>query len=446
MEPGKVAPGSRRRHRSPVPTSLAYRVAVRTAVPLVPLLLRDPTQRGAHRARLGAARRLAAWGGEHRDPSRPLAWFHAPSVGEGLQARAVLAALRALRPDVQVAYTHFSPSAERFAASVGADVTDYLPYDTPGAVAAVLDALRPTLLVFAKLDLWPELASRATARGVAVALAAATVRPGSGRLRWPARSLTHPGYAALAAATAVDADDAARLVTLGTRASVVSVTGDPRVDSALGVVAATDPADPLLHLADPAHTLVAGSTWPEDEAVLLEAFALLRAEHPAARLIVVPHEPTDSHLAALDALARTRNLPAPIRLGDPRADEAPLVVVDRVGVLARLYANGSIAYVGGGFGRRGIHSVIEPAAWSRPVVVGPSDREAREVDLLRRAGGLIQLGAAGAAGALRARWSTALGSPDATAAMGRRAREALEPDRGAAGRTASLLARFLPPP
>ena len=99
-------------------------------------------------ARRGIRERYAAWGRAGRDPARPLLWVHAPSVGEGLQARPVLELLRRERPDVQLAYTHFSPSAASFAASLDVDFREYLPFDTAGDARAALDALRPTALVF----------------------------------------------------------------------------------------------------------------------------------------------------------------------------------------------------------------------------------------------------------------------------------------------------------
>lgn len=421
-----------------------YRGLVALAVPLVPHVLRDARQRRAHAGRLSAATSIADWARAHRDSSRPLAWFHAPSVGEGLQARAVFEALRTLRPDLQLVYTHFSPSAEAFAASLAVDHAGYLPYDQPAAIASALEALSPDLLVFTKLDLWPELATQAAARGTRVAMVAATVSPVSGRLRWPARAVTRAGYQALSAVGAIAHDDASRLLRLGVSRDRISVTGDPRVDSVLTVVEDIAADDPLARLADPDTTLVAGSSWPEDEAVLLAAFDIVRGAHPGARLIVVPHEPTDAHLAAIEALAAQHALPQPVRLGALRPGERPAIVLgDRVGVLARLYGSGGMALVGGGFGDAGIHSVLEPAAWARPVIIGPRDRGSRDAAVLRAAGGLITLPAHGAVEQLAATWSAWLADPTAAAASGQRNRAALEGERGAAGRSASLLAGLL---
>lgn len=424
---------------------LPYRLLTQLAVPILPAALRDPRQRMAHQERLGAPDQLASWARAHRDSRRPLAWFHASSVGEGLQARIVIEAYRRRRPDDQVIYTHYSPSALPLLGTIEADWKGYLPYDRTGDVARALDAVRPTLLVFAKLDLWPELTHAATRRGTRVAMVAATVLPDSRRLRWPSRAITRSAYAALRAVGAISTDDARRLITLGCEPARVLVTGDPRVDSALQVVDGIGTTDSLRRLTDPAMTMVAGSTWPDDEAVLLESFASLHRDFPAARLILVPHDPTGPRLAAIEADVVARGLPPAKRFSalEPGATD-PVILVDRVGLLARLYGAGAMAYVGGGWGHRGIHSVLEPAAWARPVVIGPEDRGSPDAALLARAGALIRLSAHGdVAGSLTRQWRAWLEHPVACLGAGSAARLALETERGAAERSAELLVELV---
>jgi len=422
------------------PTSWGYRAVVRIGASLAPAIgLVDRKVGEGHRQRRGAVERLAAWAASGRDPARPLAWFHAASVGEGLQAESVLLELRRLAPALQIVYTHFSPSAEPLARRLAVDAADYLPYDLPASAGRLLQALAPDLLVFAKLDLWPELATRAAERGTAVALVAATVSPGSGRLRWPTRGLLRPGYAAVAAAGAVAEADAVRLARLGVAADRIRVTGDPRFDSVAARVAAVAPDEPLLRFGRGAPTLVAGSTWPPDEAVLLEAFSRLRARRPDARLILVPHEPTTDHLRDLDRRAAEAGLPVPARLSTAESP-APLLVVDRVGVLATLYGAGAMAYVGGGFGRAGLHSVLEPAAWGVPVAFGPRWRNSRDAGLLLEDGAAVALDGSGS---LVKHWEGWLANEQDRTARGGRAKEIVRRGLGAARRSADMLAELI---
>ena len=420
-------------------TSLMYRALLAAAVPLVPVALRDPRQRAAHAGRVSAAARLEEWA-RTRDRAAPLVWFHAPSVGEGLQAQAVMDAVRMTRPDAVLIYTHYSPSAEDFAGTVPAEWTGYLPYDRAHDVQRALDAVDPDVLVFTKLDLWPELAVRAAARGTRVVMVAATVSPESGRLRWPARALTAPGYASLHAVGAVSAEDADRLARLGCVPDRITITGDPRIDSALARIAQFPPNASIKALGDPDTTFIAGSTWPEDEAVVLEAFAEVHRADPRARLILAPHDPSPARLVAVESLASRLGLPAPVHLAniDPQRAE-PFVLVDRVGVLAQLYAAAGMAYIGGGWGSKGIHSVLEPAAYGLPVLIGPYDRESRDAALLAGAGGLTRLPLRDAAAAMAAQWSAWLRSPDERRAAGFAAREAMERERGAADTNAALV-------
>jgi 3-deoxy-D-manno-octulosonic-acid transferase len=338
------------------------------------------------RGRRGIRERYRAWA-PRRDLNRPLLWMHAPSVGEGLQARPILQLARQRRRDAQLAYTYFSPSAVPFAEALDVDFRDYLPFDTPRDAAVALDALRPTALVFSKLDVWPTLTALARERGVALGLVSATLSRTSSRGSLAASAVLRAAYAALDAVGAVEASDADRLVRLGVRPAVISVTGDARYDQVWQRAQQVDRAAPLLAtLASDSPTLVAGSTWPTDEAVLLPAFLAARAQVDGARLIIAPHEVTPEHLEAIRRWAREQKL-ALATLGAPNAADADVILVDRMGVLGDLYALADVAFVGGAFHAAGLHSVLEPAAFGAPVLFGPRYEGSRDAGLLLARGG-----------------------------------------------------------
>lgn len=363
---------------------------LRPALEALPLP-RGKVRRGVE-GRRDAVDVLFEWAGAERASDRPLLWLHAPSVGEALMAQAILEALRARLPDAQFAFTHFSPSAERVAQRLGADIAGYLPWDVAGDVRRALDALRPAVLAFVRTEIWPALTREAHARDIPLALVNAVLSEGSGRARAPARWLLRPAYGRLDAVGAVAAADGARFAALGVAADRVHVTGDARFDQVYARVQRLDRASPLLaRLRDGARlTIVAGSTWDADVARLLPAVTLARTVTDA-RLILAPHEPDEPHLEAAEKALRAHGI-ASARLAqvEDEGETAPLppaVLVDRVGVLADLYALADIAYVGGGFGRDGLHSVVEPAALGVPVLFGPHHGNAREAAELAADGG-----------------------------------------------------------
>ncbi len=399
----------------------------------------------AFRARRGLLDRWAAIA-PPRDPSRPLVWLHAPSVGEGLQARPVAHALRDARADVQQAYSFFSPSAERFATSIGAECTEYLPFDGAREADRLLSLLQPHLLVFVKLDVWPTLVARAVARGVPVAMLSATLSATSRRRSVVSRALLRDAYASLSLVGAIDADNAERLVALGVPRDRVRVTGDTRFDQVWQRAQRVDRGSALLTAtASDRPTLVAGSTWPSDEAVLLPAWATLRRSVPRARLIIAPHEPTAAHLTPIMNWARASGLRVSSlgelerRLG-AAAEDPDVIVVDRVGVLGDLYAHATAAFVGGGFHRAGLHSAIEPAAFGAPILFGPGHQMSREAGLLLAAGGA---GAVPDASTLSAALATWLGDMQMRSSAGAAARTIVEQERGATARSVALLTELL---
>ena len=419
---------------------MAYRTVAELATALLPVVARGSSKLAlGDRARRAALEHWRRWAAAHRDPSRPLVWIHAPSVGEGLQANAVLDRLRRRNPSWQIVYSFFSPSAERLAARQPVDYAGYLPYDTRSNVRQMLDVLAPAALIFTKLDLWPEFATGASARGVKLGMIAGTVSAVSRRGHPIARWLTRPGYQALDRIGAVAAPDAERLIHLGADPARITITGDPRFDSAAERARAIAPDDPLRRLTAGAPTLVAGSTWPADEHLILDAYRRVRARVPDARLILVPHELT--HLDSLTTAVRLTGWPSG-RLSELGQAVPDVIIVDQVGLLATIYAGARVAYVGGGFGSAGLHSVLEPAAAGVPVIVGPRWQSSREAGLLLEAGGARTISGPDAAGQLADTWTDWADSTVGPAA-GARGLELVTNEQGAADRNAVLVEELL---
>ena len=427
-----------------------YATGMSAARGLAPVVARlHPGLAQAVEGRRRSLAELERWAATARDPSRPLLWIHAPSVGEGLQSQAVIEAVSRQAPgEFQWIFTHFSPSAEGLAERMDVGWAGYLPWDVEGPLRRALAAARPSALIFTKTEVWPVASRLAAEAGVPTALVAATLPPSSSRLRGAARRLLRPSMQRLTRVAAIAEDDAARFREVGVRAGALAVTGDPGIDSALARAAASDPEAPWLR---PFHrevrpTVVAGSTWPSDEAVLVPALTRLRERIPTLRLIVAPHEPDDRHLPPLSAaLLRAGWTAAPLAEveGGARADA---VVVDRVGVLASLYTVADAALVGGGFHEKGLHSVLEPAAAGVPVAFGPGHHNARAAAELLAVGGAAEVHDAEALEAALAAW---LLPPSAGRDAGEMARRWIEGHRGAAARTATLLldlVRTTPPP
>jgi len=384
-------------------------------------------------------------------------WFHASSVGEFLQALPLMRRLKAARESRPLYLSFFSPSVEKTARSFeAADVAFFLPEDTKANVLRLLDLLKPALVVFSKFDIWPNMVWLSGAAGVPSAVTAATLSPGSGRLRWPACSFHRSFYRSLSLVCAISEEDAASYCSLGVGRENCLVTGDTRFDQTFERASAIAAEDPRVALfsgwkSDP--RLVCGSIWPADQEHLLPALAGLAAEHPELRLILVPHEISERHLNELTVFLDDHLLPyelysalesaASVSDTEPGAvvnESTRAVIVDRMGVLAPIYRAADIAYVGGSFST-GVHNVMEPACFGCPVIFGPRHLNSREACLMiERRGAFPVSNSRDISRALE----RLLVDASARKEHGRAARDVVTENLGAVRRTLTALAERFP--
>lgn len=317
-------------------------------------------------------------------------WMHCASVGEFEQGRPVLEAIKAQHPELPVLLTFFSSSGydarknEPLATHV-----EYLPPDSVTNAERLLALVNPVAAVFVKYEFWYHHLHALERRKVPVFLVSALFRKEQPFFRWYGgawRSM-------LGCFKQIFTQDEASLKLLeGIGVRQVSVGGDARFDRVAAIAAGKEDLPLARAFAGNGPVLVCGSTWPKDEALLAEALRGMGAGAP--KCMNVPHELHEAQLAAIERdfpkpLARWSELEqSPVHSVEAMLGAAPqgTLLVDRMGLLARLYRYGNVAYVGGGF-TDGIHSVLEAAAWGVPVIVGPRHKKFPEVQ------GLIDAGA-----------------------------------------------------
>jgi 3-deoxy-D-manno-octulosonic-acid transferase len=239
---------------------------------------------------------------------------------------------------------------------------------------------------------------------------------------------------------AISEDDAARLREQGVPAERIIVTGDTRYDQVWKrAQAASSSRIEALRADGP--TVVAGSTWPADQAPLLAAWVQLKKQIRAARLIIAPHELTPHHLRSVSDWASSNSLRLARTSASPRG-HADVVLVDQYGILGDLYTLADVAYVGGGFHAAGLHSVLEPAAFGAPVIFGPNYKKSREAGALLQHGGAYVVNSADE---MKRKLVDLLGSKDARNSAGSAAKAVVERGLGAAERSFELVRALLGP-
>lgn len=376
--------------------------------------------------------------------TRPL-WLHAASVGEAGVA-ATLA--RALPPDLDLVVTTVTPTgqaaAKRLFEPLGADgrsvVVTYLPFDLGLLVGRFLDRYAPRALVLFESELWPLLLRDCRRRSMPVAVLNARISDRSyGRMKRAGRLYRRLLLDPLGRLGAQSPQDEERLLSLGAGRERTSMTGNLKFDtSEPAPVAGLE--DALRDLAGNRPILIAGSTMPGEEAIVLDAFERLERE---ALLVLAPRHPERFDEAwreveerSLSAIRRSRMDAAGGTAPRP-ASPPGIVLLDSLGELASIYRLASAAFIGGTLVPTGGHNPIEAARFGVPVIVGPSMENFRRIARDFEAAGALAVVRDGQA--LTRAWRQVLDRPDDAAERGARGLALVDRNRGAVERSVELL-------
>ncbi len=296
-------------------------------------------------------------------PEEKVIWFHCASLGEFEQGRPVLEESRLRFPRHKILLTFFSPSGyEKRKTYEYADHVMYLPLDTSRNARLLIGYLSLEMVLFIKYEFWYHYLHRLNKREIPVYLISGIFRPEQLFFKWYGKwyrqllnYFTH---------IFVQLDDSMDLLErFGfTR---VTVTGDTRFDRVKQVATTEYRNPPLEAFSKNSIVIVAGSTWERDEQLLEHAFNELPED---VRWIIAPHELSGTHVCKLQKRFSSSVLFTDLDQEIPI--DTRVVIVDTIGQLSYLYRYGTLAYIGGGFGK-GIHNILEAATYGLPVIFGP---------------------------------------------------------------------------
>lgn len=315
---------------------------------------------------------------------RPV-WFHFASLGEFEQGRTVLEKIKEKYPLKKIVVTFFSPSGyeirKNYALATG---VFYLPLDTASNAKKLIEAFNPEIAIFTKYEYWYHYFKELNNKNIPLIIISGIFRPN--QIFFKSYGSFHRKILTYVSHFFVQNEQSIQLLkTINIRNATLS--GDTRFDRVAENAASAKKLPLVEAFCGTATVFIAGSTWPEDEALI----AGLCDQHPDWKFIIAPHEIHQSHISAIEKLFPQAVKYSSLTVEGTANSYGQVLIIDNIGMLSALYAYGRIAYIGGGFGA-GIHNTLEAAAFGIPVIFGS------RYDKFQEAKDLIALGAANSIG------------------------------------------------
>jgi 3-deoxy-D-manno-octulosonic-acid transferase len=305
------------------------------------------------------------------DPNDRPIWFHFASLGEFEQGKPVLEKLKSISPTQKIVVTFFSPSGYEIKKNYALADVFYLPLDTASHAEKFLALVNPKQAIFTKYEFWFHYFRVLHQKEIPLYLISGIFRPKQAFFRRYGKFyrnmlkfVTH--------FFVQNTESVALLKSIGI--TNVTLSGDTRFDSVYKNAQEVKKLPLIEAFCGNSNVLIAGSTWPKDESLLVD----WSAKHPDWKLVIAPHEIGATHLQEIENL-----FPNAVKFSDldkftqNQAQYPQLLIINNIGMLSSLYQYGKIAYIGGGFGA-GIHNILEAAAFGLPVIFGPKYEKFQE--------------------------------------------------------------------
>jgi 3-deoxy-D-manno-octulosonic-acid transferase len=301
-------------------------------------------------------------------------WFHAASLGEFEQGRPIIERLKQEFPSHKVVLTFFSPSGYEVRKDYElADVVCYLPMDSRRNVKQFLDTVNPTMAIFIKYEFWPNYLKGLQQRNIPTLLVSGIFRenqiffkPFGTFMRKSLNAFDHFFVQ----------DQASKGLLNSINQKNVTISGDTRFDRVYKILQQENELDYISEFKNNQYTVIAGSTWKEDEELLVSY--INNSASDDEKFIIAPHNMNTKDIEELKKSIRKKTVLYSEKEGKVLSN-FDVFIVDTIGVLTKIYSVADAAYVGGGLTKNGVHNVLEPATFGVPIVIGPAYKKYKEI-------------------------------------------------------------------
>ena len=292
-------------------------------------------------------------------------WFHCASLGEYEQGLPVFKELKKIYPNHKVILSFFSPSGYEIKKNNSiADIVVYLPLDTKSNANKFLDIVKPELTIFVKYEFWPNFLNALKERHCRSILISALFREGQAFFKFYGGKLKNVLFTFEHVFTQ---DNASKLLLNSIGYNHVTVSGDTRFDRVLSQLEQNNTLDFIEKFKKDNLCIVGGSTWPEDETLLIEYINSQSSED--LKFIIAPHNINTTQIQKLQKSLKVNSI-LHSEIDGKTLFNYQVLIIDAIGFLTRTYRYADIAYVGGAIGNSGLHNTLEAAVFGIPIIIG----------------------------------------------------------------------------